>query len=261
MIFGIDISHWDGQINWDLAKSKLNFVFIKAFEYQEDSSFKAHWNGSRGKVNRGAYYFWRQSSDQVDKARTEEFLKVIGGSNYDGELPVVIDLEDNKANRSLVFKQMDRLSERIKQVTGRYPIIYTGISYWKEIGGNSVSQAWADAHPLWISLPNLDYSANFERDYKEILAGIKSPYIPSVKPFRKVDFIQWTYRGKPEDIPGYPRGINDKKVIDFNFFLGNEAEFIKLLKTTTNTNPPQIELTDKEKLEILWKEYQKTLTN
>ena len=127
---GIDISTWDSPINWELAKSKVDFAFIKAFEYMKDNRFDEHWNSSKGSVARGAYYFWRQSTDAIDKARTQQFLEVIGGSNYNGELPVVIDLEDARANRVTVFKQIDRLSETIKNVTGRYPILYTNLSYW-----------------------------------------------------------------------------------------------------------------------------------
>lgn len=255
MRFGIDISTWDSPIDWDLAKTKLDFVFIKAFEYQKDNRFDNHWNGSKGKVPRGAYYFWRQSSDIIDKARTEQFLDVIGRENYDGELPVVIDLEDSRANRTLVFNQMDRLSERIKQVTKRYPIIYTGMSYWKEIGGEGVRQSWADAHPLWISLPNIDSRPNFEQQYNGIMSGVMLPFVPTVKPFRKVDFIQWTYRGKPQDIPGYP--LNGKKAVDFNFFLGSESEFTSI---TNNFNSSQEKPTDnyslEQKVDILWKYYQ-----
>lgn len=252
--FGIDTSSYDGVIDWDLAKTKLDFVFIKAFEYQADSRFKDSWDSSKGKVPRGAYYFWRQFQDSP--ARTEKFLDTISRESYDGELPVVIDLEDNNAIRTKVFSQIDTLSERIKQVTKRYPIIYTGLSYWKEIGGNSVRQAWVDAHPLWISLPNLDYDKDFETKYREIINGTRIPFIPTVPPFKKVDFIQWTYRGKPEDIPGYPRGQYDKKAIDFNLYLGTDSEFNQLLVNSTTV--PPIELSDKDKLDILWKLYKET---
>jgi hypothetical protein len=253
MIFGIDVSFWDGLIDWTLAKQKVNFAFIKAFEYQEDSVFKLQWERSLGNVARGAYYFWRQSDDKTDKARTEAFLKTIGYDKYNGELPPVIDFEDATANRQTALKQMDRLSERIKQVIGKYPIIYCGLSYWKECGGEKLSTAWANAHKVWVSLPNMDYSKTFETDYVEILQGRKLPYIPKLPPFSKIDFIQYTYRGKPSDIPGYPFG---KKAIDFNLYLGTNEEFQQL--TGTSITDPIITLTDKEKLDILWKQYEST---
>ena len=255
MNFGIDISGWDSPIDWVKYKTKGRFMFAKAFEYQQDRMFSDHWTNSKGNVDRGAYYFWRQSPDVEDKARTEKFLDVIGRENYDGELPVVIDLEDNKANRATVFKQMDRLSERIKQVTGRYPIIYTGLSYWKEIGGLKATPFWCSVHPMWISLPNLDYDPNFELKYQEILAGRQMPFIPNVPPYTKVDFIQWTYRGKPSDVPGYAQ--NGKKAVDFNLYLGSDTEYALLTKNQVITIP---ELTDKEKLDILWKEHNLSIT-
>jgi hypothetical protein len=244
---GLDTSLWDGVINWKLASTKFDFVFMKCFEYTKDPQFEINWNNSRGLLARGAYYFWRQSSDAVDTQRTNDLLKVL--ANYDGELPVVIDLEDNKAVPSLVFGQIDRLSERIKQATGRYPIIYTGLNYWSTTCASKASQYWCDVHPLWISLPNIDYHTNFEIEYREVMNGTRLPFIPKVPPFKKVDFIQWTYRGKPEDVPGYPVG---KKAIDFNLYLGTDTEWGTICKGVI---PPVQELTDKQKLDILWSKY------
>lgn len=263
--FGIDVSFWDGIVNWEKAKVRVDFAFIKAFEYVKDSKFDAQWNAAAGHVARGAYYFWRQGTELAMRQRTEEFLKVIGGNKYDGELPVVIDLEDSKAIQSQVFGQIDTLSERIKQTTGRYPIIYTGMNYWQTTCANKASQAWCDAHPLWISLPNIDYKASFEQEYQEILTGKKLPFIPQVPKFKAAEFIQWTYRGKPTDIPGYPLfqadGSPGKKAIDFNLFLGSEARYKEL---TSNFNNIEIPITDnytlEQKIEILWKDYQSRTT-
>jgi hypothetical protein len=261
--FGIDISKYDGvKIDWDLAKTKLDFVFIKAYEYTQDSAFATNWNNSKGKVPRGAYYFWRQSTELINKTRTDAFLKAIGGKDYNGELPPVIDLEDTLANRALVFGQIDELSERIKNTIGRYPIIYTGLDYWKTTCQTKASKAWCDAHIFWFSLPNVDYSKTFEQDYLAIMAGTKLPQVPSVPNISTLKFLQWSYRGKPRDIPGYPTGFLDKKEIDFNFFLGTDAEFNKLVGTVEQIpSPIPYEITLEQKVSILWNEYLKSHPN
>jgi GH25 family lysozyme M1 (1,4-beta-N-acetylmuramidase) len=260
MKFGIDVSSYDHRYNgidWSLASKKVDFAFIKCFEYFEDPYFKIQFDNSRGYLPRAPYYFWRQSTTKTEtNKKTDMFLKVIDG--IDNELPVVLDIEDRKASLGSALGDIDILSEIIKRETGRYPIIYVGLSYWSEIGGTKLSTAWGKVHPLWLSLPNVDSSKTFETQYTNIMSGNGLPFIPAVpKPFSRIDFFQWTYRGKPTDIPGYPTGILAKKAIDFNFYFGTDAEFNTLCGKSDDEveTPIPVEYTLEEKVNILWGEY------
>src|SRR5262249_32662331 len=76
---GIDISHWQGTINWTGAKnSGLTFAFCKATEgtTYKDPSFAANWPAMKAVgLIRGAYHFGRPGSDAAAQAKF--FVKTV----------------------------------------------------------------------------------------------------------------------------------------------------------------------------------------
>lgn len=90
---GMDVSHWDGVIDWAKAKNAgLKFAFIKATQSTDffDSKFCENWSGSAGKMPRGAYHYYEASADPLAQARW--FCGKVDWST--AELPGVGDIED-----------------------------------------------------------------------------------------------------------------------------------------------------------------------
>jgi len=68
-IYGIDISRYNGKIDWDklvaegqINKKPISFIYIKATEGKnlKDSKFKSNWRHAKKKgILRGAYHFYR----------------------------------------------------------------------------------------------------------------------------------------------------------------------------------------------------------
>lgn len=78
-VAGIDVSHWQGTIDWNAAAADgVEFVFIKATEGGDytDPAFAANWSGSsRAGIRRGAYHFYRPQTDAA--AQAQQFLRVV----------------------------------------------------------------------------------------------------------------------------------------------------------------------------------------
>jgi len=129
--FGIDISKWQGSNNYAKIKANTSFVFVKATESwgYTDPKFYANWQGLVGH-NRGAYCYVYPESDPLRQANhLIDIVKQVGADwKYDR---LVLDLErsGHGLSKAEVSRRVLVMMERIKEVTGRYPILYSR-KYW-----------------------------------------------------------------------------------------------------------------------------------
>ena len=129
--FGIDISKHNG-VN-DFAKIKANtaFVFVKATESwgYTDPKFYTNWQGLIGH-NRGAYCYVWLSDDPLRQANHLISIVLQAGADWKYDR-LVLDLErsGHGLSKAEVSRRVLVMMERIKEVTGRYPILYSR-KYW-----------------------------------------------------------------------------------------------------------------------------------
>lgn len=75
---GLDVSHYQNQVNWDKVSNKFKFVFIKATEGKDyvDSTFADNWNSARENgFLVGAYHFFVTSSSGEKQAKN--FINIV----------------------------------------------------------------------------------------------------------------------------------------------------------------------------------------
>jgi lysozyme len=97
MVQGIDVSHWNGAIDWTAAARdpKASFAYIKATEGRTflDDRFAANWSGAAAAgVWRGAYHVLREPSSSHVDAQVEHFCSTVG-PHVSGDLPPALDVE------------------------------------------------------------------------------------------------------------------------------------------------------------------------
>lgn len=96
---GIDVSRWQGNINWNLVKeSGISFAILKAGGSDEgcytDPTFERNYAGAKAAgIPVGAYYYVGPlcTSKEAGIADAQRFLNIIKGKTF--EYPVYIDLE------------------------------------------------------------------------------------------------------------------------------------------------------------------------
>ncbi|MDX9956265.1 MAG: GH25 family lysozyme [Anaerolineae bacterium] len=214
MIPGIDVSHWQGQVNWERAKAAgVAFVFLKLTEgiAAFDQRFIENYDGAEAMgILRGAYHFFRPAENPLQQAN--QFIDK--WSRYPCELPPVLDLEDRKYI-SAARARSDALLwlNAVEVITGRVPIIYTAPAYANEVISGEAAFA---RYPLWI--------ANY---------GVQTPQVP--KPWKAYTFWQHTDRGD-----GPAHGTQSKSV-DLDWFNGDEAALLKLCDLAPSQPTPQPE--------------------
>lgn len=138
-VHGIDISRWQGNINWITARNAgVSFAFMKATEGGDvaDPMFRTHWAAAqRAGVMRGAYhfyYFCRSPEEQADW-----FIRHVPRSR--GALPPVLDIEwtnsrtcPGRPSPTVVRGYMIRFMGRLQDHYGQAPIVYTTPDFYQD---------------------------------------------------------------------------------------------------------------------------------
>lgn len=198
-IHGIDVSYYQGKIDWQKVKAmsddgvQISFAFIKATEgiARVDPYFQRNWREApKAGIICGAYHFFRPRVSGVIQAKF--FLQAVDVEK--GDLLPVVDIEElNGVSPSKMRRELKDYLEFIEKKTGTKPIIYTGLSFYKDYLDN-----YFDEYPLWI--------AHY--------------YKPKLNIKTKWHFWQHSDKARVNGI-GH--------VVDFNVFNGNEEAFQKLL--------------------------------
>lgn len=135
---GIDISEFQGKIDWDLIVSiedeyPIEFVVIRATAGNDkaDGQFERNWLGAKNrKIIRGAYHYYRPNENSLEQA--ELFIKTVHLQK--GDLPPVLDIEKLPKEQSLANLKLG-LRRWLNAVEAHYkvkPIIYTGEKYYDD---------------------------------------------------------------------------------------------------------------------------------
>ena len=154
-IHGIDISHYQGKIDWDdlrnngmIERCPIRFVMIKATEGASklDNRFKDNFYQAReyGFI-RGAYHFW--STKTTAEAQANHFIRQV--NLEEGDLPPVLDVE-HKAKEQTPEEFRKSVLEWLDIVEEHYnvtPIIYTYYKFKTTYLNDSIF----DRYPYWIA--------------------------------------------------------------------------------------------------------------
>lgn len=162
-IHGIDISHYQGHIDWrelqdaTIQGYPVRFVIMKATEGSSrvDKNFRANfYNAREHGFIRGVYHFWSNNSSPREQAQF--FLNNV--KLLQGDLPPVLDVEHKPKNVSVEDFQQDVLTW-LHIVEDHYhvkPIIYTYYKFKTKYLDASVF----DDYPYWIAhyyVDNVEY--------------------------------------------------------------------------------------------------------
>ena len=200
-IHGIDISHYQGEIDWDelrnngmIERCPVRFVMIKATEGSTriDDRFAENFYQAReyGFI-RGAYHFC--STRSSGRAQAEHFLRQV--KLEDGDLPPVLDVE-HKAKDQTPEEFKESVLTWLRLVEKAYdakPIIYTYYKFKLTYLNDSVF----NDYPYWIAHYYVD-SVKYEGPWK---------------------FWQHTDCGRLPGIKGY---------VDFNIYNGSYYDLQQL---------------------------------
>lgn len=258
-INGIDVSKWQGKVDWDQMASErpdIKFVIVKASEGvgYTDPKFKRNWDEvKRINLVRGAYHFARVSVVGLDKLKKklsagtitqDEFNKRRDaglrqdaeaeatwfaeqlGELGEGDLPPVLDIEWDKRADGIKAKEIvfwvHAFLDKLEALTGRVPIIYTGVNYWR---WKLAKTKTLTRYTLWL----VQYTKK-PRPGKPIQLPLGSKN-PTWRWFER--FWQWSHS---LPVPGVG------KTVDENRFIGSmeELEALAYIEKPEPVPPPPV---------------------
>lgn len=133
---GIDVSHHQGEIDWDLLLKEKGFDTILDFVYCKVTEGTDHvdtqWERNREYLNKhgipnGAYHYFKPMGDS--KAQAEHFLFNYKIRSID--LPPVLDVEEEGISDEELRKKVVVWCNIVKKETGINPIIYTSLHFYE----------------------------------------------------------------------------------------------------------------------------------
>jgi lysozyme len=195
-VHGLDMSKWQGYVDWKLIPKQYQFVFIKATQgLSTDPNFHKNWNNCT--ITKGAYHFFNPAINGVTQAKY--FLSVVHMKA--GDLPPVIDVEYirpwRRINRYTAAKNLKLMLDYIEKEIGVRPIIYSNCSFWNRYV-YKYFKGDCGRYPLWV--------ANYCKE---------DPCIPMG--WKTWTFWQYSDKGRISGHPTY---------WDLNYYNGNDLKDI-----------------------------------
>jgi lysozyme len=200
-VHGIDVSSYQGKIDWKKVKSMkedsvhITFAFIKATEgiSSVDPYFQRNWREApKAGIVCGAYHYFIPRKSGLWQARF--FLQTV--KFEEGDLPPVIDVEDLSGQTpEKMRRELKDFISHVEKKTKVKPIIYSGLVFYRDY-----LKGHFDGYPLWI--------AHY--------------YQPELKMGAETKWFFWQHSDKARIT-----GINH--VVDFNAFKGDSLAFQQML--------------------------------
>lgn len=201
-IHGIDISHYQNNVDWKKLKAidqlgdtvMFRFAIIKATEglLTEDAMFDEHWDDAKEhKLVRGAYHYFLP--DRSGRLQATNYITSVDLKT--GDLPPIVDIEETRGKTKLQI--VAQLKTFLKEIETHYkakPIIYSNYNFIE------------------------DYLAD---DFKNYPFWIAHYYHEEMIPIDSINFLFWQHSDKSDLL-----GIEGNT--DANVFTGTEREFEKL---------------------------------
>ena len=181
-VFGIDVSHYQGKIDWETVQNDnddfpIGFVFVRATAGKSklDSEYIYNWKGAKNSgYLRGAYHYYRPDENSVKQA--DNFIKNVKLSK--GDLPPVLDVEKipNKQSLDSLKSGLKRWLVKVENHYGVKPIIYSGESFYTDFLKKEFK-----GYDLWIANYSF-FEDEIRKEWlfwqftdKAVLKGIETP--------------------------------------------------------------------------------------
>jgi lysozyme len=155
LVFGIDVSNWQGEINWKILSNhadSIRFVIVKATQGTDvvDPMFYRNWaNAKQSSLVFGAYHYFDLKADPLAQAklylRTTHLKK--------GDLLPIVDVEFPCGNCHSLGVSNDELVQNLKIFLAEVenalnvrPMIYASESFYNTYLKNDF-----EGYPLWVA--------------------------------------------------------------------------------------------------------------
>lgn len=166
---GIDISEFNGKIDFEKVKSEVDFIMIRATYGRKgiDKRFKENVKGCiENDIPFGFYYYSYAVDVETAKEECSFFLKEINEYKDIIKYPIAIDMEDsdgykekhNALNKNTITSILKVAIEKM-QTAGYISMIYANFDFFK----NYIDEKEVDKIPKWLAFWNDNFKIDKEK--------------------------------------------------------------------------------------------------
>jgi hypothetical protein len=272
MIIGVDISHYDNGANLDIIRPNCDFIILKAYDgidMAPDPDFEANYAKSVSlgfPVIEAYMYICCAAGHDADEQR-EDFYAIVKDKPYIKRLWVDLETRGNDGLNGFPVISHDKIGSRAEKTCrllkaeGTHRVgVYTNLGFIQEFMTSYPQYPpvryydWMKDYDLWLSQwTQTTKLGHITMDWQTFI-NTKLPTKPPSLAFNGVTVQQPIYQqftGEVFELPGHAVGSNGiGQALDVNIFMGTKEEFDKL--STIYETPIPIELSDPDKLKIIW---------
>ena len=134
MLKGIDVSVWQGTIDWSEVKNEIDFAILRAgygrYASQKDDRFEEYYAGcERHNIPKGAYWFSYATTKDEAILEAKACIECLKGKKF--EYPILFDIEhSSQTNTTIASDIISGFCETMKSA-GYYVGIYTYYNFIK----------------------------------------------------------------------------------------------------------------------------------
>lgn len=207
----LDISHWQGEIDWNVfMQSDAEGCIIRAgscnaitgipytdYRYEQNMTAVDSFTEIIG-----TYWYWRPSHDPIEQA--DYYADLLKFKPWNLAPVADVEVQEN-VNILTLQARLKKFVDRLEYRTGRKPMIYTRTTFWNPYVGNP---SWASNYDLWIARYNSAITGPWDDGWG--------------KPYSWNDWIFWQYSADGNNM-GHIYGIGSDDV-DIDYFNGTVDE-------------------------------------
>lgn len=216
---GIDVSHWQGSVDFKKAKAAgVRFVMLNAgygrFDSQKDERFEENYKRAKAAgLGVGAYWYSYALNEEQALEEAKTFIKAITGKQFD--YPVAFDIED-RTQSSLSAEKIGRIITAFcsyLEKQGYYVSLYSYVSFLE----NKVPASVRAKYDIWVA--NFDVSKPSYSGTYGMWQYTSSGSISGVTGKCDCDYAYKDYPALMKSLGknGYPKSA-DKKALDTTGF-------------------------------------------
>lgn len=163
---GIDVSAWQGDIDWATAKNYVDFVVIRAgygsnyVAYDDTKWYRNVEACERYGIPYGVYLYSYATDLNEAHSEADHLIRLLSG--HRPTYPVYIDMEESKtlpAGRNMLINIASTVCDRIK-AAGYTPGVYANLNWWR----NYLNDSRFDNYERWVAQYN--YRCDYDGDYR-----------------------------------------------------------------------------------------------
>ncbi len=229
LTYGIDVSQYQGLINWEVAKDHIDFAIIRCgygqdIPGQDDNLFKRNADEcTRLGIPFGVYLYSYAKNSSDAKGEARHVMRLV--ENYKMAYPIYYDLEDEnttgKQSNEVIANIAKTFADEL-EANGYFVGIYASLYWWR----TKLTSDIFDQYTRWVA--NYASELNFDKPY---------------------DMWQFSSTGRVEGVPSivdedFPAIIKAAGKNNFDkitplerYNIGDTVRFNYVFLTSESTNP------------------------